>query len=93
MQFLKLYKKYSSKQYPPLLPSEIKEIRRSYNLSQPAFAGLLDISVNTLKNYEIGHRHTPSPAVALFLLAKDHPKVFMEKRLMKFHRKPRGFVK
>lgn len=93
MQFLKLYKKYSSKQYPPLLPSEVKAIRNSYDLSQSAFADLLDISVSTLKNYEIGHRHTSSPAVALLLLARDHPEVFTEKRLIKFQKKPRGFMR
>jgi len=93
MQFLKLYKKYASKEYSPLLPTEIKEIRQSYNLSQMAFARLLEINLNTLQNYEIGRTHTPSPAVALFLLAKDHPEVFMEKRLIKFHRKPRGFTR
>ena len=83
MQFLSLYKKYASKTYPPILPSEIKAIRSSYNLSQTAFASMLDISVDTLQNYEIGRRHAASPATALFILAREHPEVFKRKKLVK----------
>ena len=81
MQFLSLYRKYASKTYPPILPSEIKAIRSSYNLSQRAFAKLLDISVDTLQNYEIGRTHAASTATALFVLAREHPEVFKRKKL------------
>lgn len=59
-----------------LTPQEIKDIRRSYRLTQSGFAGLLGISFGTYKNWEIGHRTPTSPAVALLIVARDYPEVF-----------------
>lgn len=38
-------------------PKRIKSIRASYGLTQVAFSILLDISYDTYRNWEIGHRN------------------------------------
>ena len=71
--------RYKSKKYATFTPLEIKDIRRSYDLSQESFARLLHISIDTLQNYEIGRSSPSSTAAALFLIAKNHPEVFKKK--------------
>ena len=61
-----------------LSPKEIKEVRKSYNLTQACFAQLLHISYHTYKNWEIGHRIPSSPAMALLYLARDHSELFLK---------------
>ena len=73
-----------------LSPEELKEIRKSYNLSQRCFAELVDISVDTLQNYEIGHRKMPGPSRSLFLFARDNRELLMQKYL-KIVSKPKEF--
>ncbi|MAL97270.1 MAG: transcriptional regulator [Alteromonadaceae bacterium] len=57
-------------------PSPPKVIRLQLNLSQPAFAGLLGVSVRTLQDWEQGRREPQGPAVALLRIAEQHPEVF-----------------
>ncbi|MBA8667776.1 helix-turn-helix domain-containing protein [Holosporaceae bacterium 'Namur'] len=64
IKFLRYFKR--NEHWPPLKPLEIKDIRRGYNLSQRDFASMLNISIRTLQNYEIGHRLPSSIACALF---------------------------
>ena len=92
MRYFHLFQKFASKKYPPLLPSEIKDIRRSFNLSQASFAELLDISIDTLQGYEIGRHRTPSTAAALLMFAKEYPHLFL-KRISKLKHPPRKFVR
>lgn len=64
-----------------LSPIDIKNIRRSYDLSQASFANMLGISVRTLQNYEIGHRAPNGSFCALLKIAKDHPNLFLHNYL------------
>ncbi|MEL0614237.1 helix-turn-helix domain-containing protein [Marinomonas arenicola] len=59
-------------------PSAPKVIRSKLNLSQPAFAGLLGISMRTLQDWEQGRRNPQGPAVALLRIAEQHPEVFAD---------------
>lgn len=72
-------KRYISKKYPPIARQEIKAIRFSYNLSQSAFAKMINISVNSLQNYEIGRTNPSSAVTALFMFVKECPHVFKPK--------------
>ena len=63
-----------------LSPREIKEVRRAYKLTQVRFAGLLQVSFHTYKNWEIGHRIPSSPAMALLYLARDHSELFLKEK-------------
>lgn len=60
--------------------SRLKNIRRSYKLTQVDFAKLLNISFHTYKNWEIGHRNPCTSAVALLNLAEKNPVVFLKKQ-------------
>jgi len=63
-----------------MVPCRIKAIRASYALKQEEFAELLNISYNTYRNWEIGHRNPCTSAVALLTLAEKEPKVFLKKQ-------------
>jgi len=63
----------------PISPAKIKAIRKSYNLSQAAFAQILRINVRTLQNYEIGHRTPCSTANALLKIAEENPDIFLKR--------------
>jgi len=62
-----------------MTPSRIKSIRAIYKLTQESFASLLDISYNTYRNWEIGHRNPSTSGVALLVLAEQKPDVFKKK--------------
>lgn len=51
----------------------IREIRESTGLSQEKFAGLIHISVATLRNWEQGRRRPDGPAAALLTAIKNDP--------------------
>ncbi|MBA2629057.1 MAG: helix-turn-helix domain-containing protein [Rickettsiaceae bacterium] len=61
-------------------PMRIKSIRASYGLTQENFAMLLDISYNTYKNWEIGHRNPCTSAVSLLNLAEHNPNLFLKQQ-------------
>jgi putative transcriptional regulator len=52
---------------------DIKAIREKYELSQNEFAGMLGISVSTLRNWEQGRRAPEGPARVLLQVAARHP--------------------
>ena len=54
-----------------------KEIRSKFKLTQNEFATLLNISVNTLRNWEQGRRQPEGPARVLLNVANTHPEVLM----------------
>jgi len=54
-----------------------KEIREKYKLTQNEFANLLNISVNTLRNWEQGRRTPDGPAKVLLNIANTHPEVLI----------------
>lgn len=57
---------------------DVKTIRRRFKLSQPKFAGLLGISVGTLRNWEQGRRQPEGAARVLLLVAAKHPDAILD---------------
>lgn len=55
---------------------DAKSIRTQLKLTQDEFAGLLNISVNTLRNWEQSRRKPEGPARVLLGIAATHPEVF-----------------
>jgi putative transcriptional regulator len=55
----------------------VKEIRQKLNLTQTDFAVMLNISVNTLRNWEQNRRKPEGPARVLLGVAAAHPEVFV----------------
>ena len=51
----------------------IREIRENTGLSQEKFAGLIHISVGTLRNWEQGRRRPAGPAAALLTAIRNDP--------------------
>ena len=51
----------------------IREIREGIGLSQEKFAGLIHISVGTLRNWEQGRRRPVGPAAALLTAIRNDP--------------------
>ena len=56
--------------------AKIKTIRRALQLSQAAFAALLQVSVKTLQDWEQARRKPSRSARSLFLIAEQHPEIF-----------------
>lgn len=64
---------------PPraLRPQEIKAIRRSYRMSQAAFARLINVSPNTVESWEQGLRRPREATLKLLVIAQKHPEVLL----------------
>ena len=58
--------------------SEVRKIREGYGLSQDKFAGLMGISVATLRNWEQGRRKPEGPARILLMIATKHPEALLD---------------
>jgi putative transcriptional regulator len=58
--------------------SEVRKIREGYGLSQDKFAGLMGISVATLRNWEQGRRKPEGPARILLMIAAKHPEALLD---------------
>ena len=56
----------------------IKQIRSSYDLSQPQFAAMLGISIATLRNWEQGRRTPRGPARVLLQIAATNPEAILD---------------
>lgn len=56
----------------------VKEIRRATGLSQAKFAGMVDVQVGTLRNWEQGRREPTGPAKALLRAIRKDPKNVLE---------------
>jgi putative transcriptional regulator len=57
---------------PPVLAEDVRAIRRHLGLSQQQFAERFGFSVETIRNYEQGHRRPTGPAqVLLRVIAMD----------------------
>lgn len=52
---------------------EVPAIRKELGLSQEQFAGLMGVSVATLRNWEQGRREPQGPARSLLLVASREP--------------------
>ncbi len=56
-------------------PSDPATIRHHLGLTQEAFAGLMGVSVQTLRNWEQGTRQPRGPALALLRIVENHPQI------------------
>ena len=56
---------------------DAKTIRAKLSLTQSEFATLLNISVNTLRNWEQGRRTPEGPAKVLLNIANLHPEILL----------------
>ena len=52
----------------------VKEIRRATGLSQAKFAGMIQVEIGTLRNWEQGRRNPTGPAKALLRAIERDPK-------------------
>lgn len=58
---------------PPPAPDDVKAIRRRPGLSQEAFAARYGFSIETIRNYEQGHRRPTGPARVLLRVIATEP--------------------
>lgn len=65
------------KRYTVKMPDDVRAIRDRMNLSQSAFAALLDVSLRTLQDWEQGRRKPTGPAYALLRVATRHPEALI----------------
>jgi putative transcriptional regulator len=56
----------------------VRQLRAQFQLSQSEFAGLLGISVATLRNWEQGRRVPEGPARVLLQVAARHPEAIWD---------------
>jgi putative transcriptional regulator len=56
----------------PLDPETIEKIREDANVSQAVFASILNISLTTVQQWEIGHKRPTGTALKLLYLVKEH---------------------
>lgn len=58
---------------PPPLPDDVRAIRQRLGLSQEQFAARYGFSVETIRNYEQGHRKPQGPARVLLKVIANEP--------------------
>ncbi len=58
---------------PPIPPGGVKAIRGRLGLSQEQFAARFGFSVETIRNYEQGHRQPSGPAGVLLRVIANEP--------------------
>ena len=64
-----------------LTPTRVRAIRAQYNLTQVAFADLLDIAYHTYRAWETGKRRPCTSSAALLIIAEKNQDIFLKKRL------------
>jgi putative transcriptional regulator len=57
---------------------DVREVRRSYRLSQSKFAALMGISAGTLRNWEQGRRKPEGSARILLRIVARHPEAVLD---------------
>lgn len=60
---------------PRYTAARIREIRRALGMSQPVFAGMLNVSGSTVRAWEQGAREPEGPSLRLLEVAERHPEV------------------
>ena len=63
---------------------DVKEIRNKLDLTQEEFAGLMGISIGTLRNWEQGRRSPRGAARVLIWIAHEYPEIVID--TVKAHR-------
>lgn len=67
-------RKAETKTAPMIDAKRIVSIRKSLELSQPVFAGALNVKPATVKAWEIGQKKPSGAALRLLQLTEKHPK-------------------
>jgi len=62
----------------PLPIASPQVICKKLKLSQSAFAGPMDVSLRTVRDWEHGRRKPSGPAVTLLRIVEQNPKIFTE---------------
>lgn len=57
---------------------KVSTLRKRYGLTQPKFAAMMGISVNTLRNWEQGRRVPKGPARILLNVVLKHPEAILD---------------
>ena len=68
---------------------DVAALRKHFKLSQPKFAALLGISVDTLQNWEQKRRRPDGPAQVLLRIAATHPEALLSAPAGKTRRRVR----
>jgi DNA-binding transcriptional regulator YiaG len=61
----------------PLTPGQIRAIRQSFNVSQAAFARIINVSLNAVESWEQGVRRPREATLKLLTIAHKHPEVLL----------------
>jgi len=61
----------------PLSPSQIRAIRRSFQVSQAVFARIINVSPNAVESWEQGVRRPREATLKLLTIAHKHPEVLL----------------
>jgi DNA-binding transcriptional regulator YiaG len=61
----------------PLTPGQIRAIRQSFNVSQAAFARIINVSLNAVESWEQGVRRPRKATLKLLTIAHEHPEVLL----------------
>jgi putative transcriptional regulator len=61
----------------PLTPTQIRAIRQSFNVSQAAFARIINVSVNAVESWEQGARRPREATLKLLTIAHKYPEVLL----------------
>ena len=63
--------------YPPLSPEEVRALRKRLGLSQAQFARRFGFTLDTIQQYEQGHRRPSGPASSLLRVVAADPEAVM----------------
>jgi putative transcriptional regulator len=62
---------------PQYSAQQIRALRKNLGLSQPVFAGVLNVSGSTVRAWEQGQRQPEGPTLRLLEIAERHPEALL----------------
>lgn len=62
---------------PSYSPDEIRNVRKELGVSQPLFAGMLNVSGSTVRAWEQGQRQPDGATLRLLEVAQRHPEALL----------------
>jgi putative transcriptional regulator len=68
---------------PPYSAGQIRALRQRLNVSQPVFAGMLNVSGSTVRAWEQGQRQPDGPSLRLLEVADRHSEALLSKVVQK----------
>jgi len=63
---------------PQYSAAQIRSLRKDLGLSQPVFAGMLNVSGSTVRAWEQGQRQPEGPTLRLLEVVERHPEALLE---------------